>query len=250
MEKIKVKAVIFDYGNTLFLDPFFDVLKLKMSEFQRILRKKGYKFSSNQIIKNWSMVNKEINYPHLTHFAQEEPVVREALHKLGIKKSDIPSLPKMFLKIYRDGYREIYKKDPRRKEVEATLIYLKNKGKKLGVFSDGRKFDVKTAMELHGVAKYFDFIIASEEIGVEKPNPLVFKFLMKKIKESPENTVYIGDYPIKDVAGAKKVGMKAILYIPPKKYRISFPWRNYDEKIKIKPDAIIKKISELKHILI
>jgi len=251
MKKIQAKAIIFDYGNTLVLDPFFDILKLKMPNLRQALKELGYKFTNNQIIVNWSAANEEINYPHLTHFAQEEPIVVRVLQQLGIKESDVFPLSKKFLKIYRDGYSEIYrKKNSRKEEIKRTLKRLKRMGKKLAVFSDGRKFDVETAMRLHGFSKQFDFIIASEEIGIEKPNPLVFKFLIKKIKESPENIVYIGDYPIKDIKGAKRVRMKVILYIPPKKYRISFPWRNYNKNIKIIPDAIIRKISTLLKILV
>jgi len=41
--------------------------------------------------------------------------------------------------------------------------------------------------------------------------------------------------------------MKAILYIPPKKYRKTTSWRNYN--VKVVPDAKITKISQLLKII-
>jgi len=250
MKEIRVKAIIFDYGNTIAHEPFFDVLKLKMSDFQKAIEKFGYKFKKKEIINSWTKADEEVDYPHITHFAQELPVIEEALKRLGVKRSDRLKLSKEFLRIYREGYRKLYQNNPRKKEIKRVLDKLKKKGKKLAVFSDGRKYDVGNALKFYGISKYFKFILSSEELGVEKPNPLVFKTLLKRIKESAGDVVHVGDNPVKDVQAAKQAGLKTILYIPPKKYRRSVPWRNYNIKINVKPDAVIKKFSNLERILI
>lgn len=251
MKKIHAKAIVFDYGNTIVHDPFLDVLKLKVSDFQKILERFGYKFRKNEIIKTWVKADRDVNYPHIAHFAQEITIIEETLKRLKLKKSDRLKLSEKLLRIYRVGYRKILKNNLKRKrEIERTLKYLKKKGKKLAVFSDGRKLDARTALKLYGVTKYFDFILTSEEIGIEKPNPLVFRIISKKIGESAKNVVYIGDNPVDDIEGAKQIGMKAILYIPPKKYRRKVPWRRYNVKISFKPDATIKKFSDLTKVLI
>jgi len=252
MKKIQVKAVVFDYGNTITFDPLLNILKLKIFELQKILEKVGYKFKGREIINAWYKANEEVNYPHISHFAQEEPIIEEALKKLGVRKNDRSRLSKKLLLAYRKGYEEVYRKDPRKKEVKATLEHLKNKGKKLAVLSNGRKFDTETAMKLHEISEYFEFILSSEEVGVEKPDPLVFKTVIQRIGEKAEDIIYIGDDPVRDVQAAKKSGMKAALYTPPKKYRKSKPWRNYNVKIpkKYQPDAIVKKFSQLAKIII
>jgi len=249
MKKIKAKAIIFDYGNTLVHEPFFDVLNLKMEDFQKALKEFGYKFKRREILENWEKADKKVNYPHISHFLQELPIVEEFLIKLGVKERR-GSLAKKLLQIYREGWKEIYQNNPRKEDLKRTLKKLIRMGKKLSIFSDGRKIDVKEAMKIYGISKYFKFIITSEELGFEKPNPFVFKFLLKKLKESPSDVVHTGDNLSKDIEGAKRIGLKAILYIPPKKYRRSVPWRDYSKKTSIKPDAIIKKISDLEKIII
>jgi len=249
MKKIKVNAVVFDYGNTIVHDPFQDILKLKAVDFQKTFEKSGYNIGRKEIIEKWNEANENVNYIHISHFAQEEPIIEEALENLGIKHLDVSSLSKELLSIYRDGYKQIYSSDQRRNEIQSTLKSLKEKGKKLAVFSNGRSSDVRMAMKLYKVFNLFDFIIASEEIGTEKPSSLVFDFILKKIGESPQNVLYVGDDPIRDVQASKQKGMKAVLYIPPKKYRKSTPWRKYDDKVFEKPDAIITKFSQLSKII-
>jgi putative hydrolase of the HAD superfamily len=112
--------------------------------------------------------------------------------------------------------------------------------------------DVETAMKLYGISEYFRFILSSEEIGAEKPNPLVFGTIIQRIEELPENIVYVGDDPVRDIVGAKKLGMKGILYLPPKNYRKSVPWRKYDIEIpkEFEPDATIRDLQELKRLIV
>ncbi|HKZ45075.1 MAG TPA: HAD family hydrolase [archaeon] len=250
MKKIKVDAVIFDYGNTIVHEPLLDVLKIRMDELQKILKKSGYEFRDKEIIGSWIEADNSVNYPHITHFFQELSIVNKFLKILGVKKSDMPRLSKGLLRIYREGYRALYKSNPRRKEIKKVLDNLKKKGIRLAVFSDGRRLDLRPALKLYGVLKYFEFVLTSEEIGIEKPSPLVFRALLKKMREPAKNVVHVGDNPVKDIQGAKRVGMKAILYLPPQKYRRSVNWRNYKTKINVRPDAVIRKFSDLEKILV
>jgi putative hydrolase of the HAD superfamily len=249
MGKIEAEAIIFDYGNTLIFDPFEKILNKKIRKFWTILRKFGYRISKRKIFKSWCEANKNVNYPHITHFAQEEPIIKEALKNLDVKSSHLPLLAKEFLRIYRKELENVYKKDTRKKELKRLLKYFKDRGKKLGVISNGRQFDVKNATKWYGIHRYFDFIIASEKVGVEKPNEKIFEYALNIVKKPPEKVVYIGDDPKKDIEPAKKLGMKAILFIPPKKFRKEMPWRKYKVKISVKPDAVIRKISQLKEIV-
>lgn len=249
MTNIEVSTVIFDYGNNLVLEPFDDVTRSKAKDFEKELQSLDYRIKAKEIIKSWSKANRDVNYIHIAHFAQEVPIIEEALKGLGIRSSDVPKVSERFLNIYREGYKELCLNNPRREEVRSTIEHLKNKGKHLAVFSNGRSFDVNTAMKLYGIHEYFDFIMASEEIGVEKPDPLVFKTLINRSGETPSRILYVGDDPIRDVQASKKSGMKAVLYIPPKRYRKVVPWRKYEEA-DVKPDAVITRISQLKKLVI
>ena len=92
---------------------------------------------------------------------------------------------------------------------------------------------------------YFDKIISSEEIKSEKPDIEFFKKCIEMSGVEKEGTVYVGDDPEKDIIPASKVGLKTILYKTEEHKPTS--WRRYNTQAK--PNAVIKKISDIKKII-
>lgn len=62
-----------------------------------------------------------------------------------------------------------------------------------------------------GVARYFRFILASEGIGIAKPNPAAFHFAVRKTGLSLSQVMYIGDNYYIDYVGATHAGLCALL---------------------------------------
>lgn len=60
-----------------------------------------------------------------------------------------------------------------------------------------------------GIDKYINFIVTSEEAGVEKPDPWIYKIAINKSKCSADEILFIGDEYEKDVEGPKSAGMDA-----------------------------------------
>lgn len=58
----------------------------------------------------------------------------------------------------------------------------------------------------------FNPTIMSYEHKIGKPNPKIYKIALKKAKVKPHEAIMVGDNPIDDVAGPKKVGMHAIRF--------------------------------------
>ena len=69
-------------------------------------------------------------------------------------------------------------------------------------------------IEALGLASDICCLVTSEEAGREKPAPEVFILCLKKLGLPPEEVCCIGDSLVKDVEGAKAVGMQAILFQP------------------------------------
>lgn len=67
-----------------------------------------------------------------------------------------------------------------------------------------------------GVAEYFDRMIFSEEIGIRKPDPRIFRLAARRMSVRPRGIVHIGDNLKADVWGAQKAGLKAIYLSSPK----------------------------------
>ncbi|MBI5707064.1 MAG: HAD-IA family hydrolase [Armatimonadetes bacterium] len=62
-----------------------------------------------------------------------------------------------------------------------------------------------------GVADRFEFVLASLEEGVEKPDRRLFEVALEKLGLEPGEVLHVGDDPIDDVSGALGAGMQALL---------------------------------------
>ena len=65
--------------------------------------------------------------------------------------------------------------------------------------------------------KLFDYFphcrLSAADAGYLKPHPRIFQHALKVLGTQPEETVFIGDNPIADVAGSQAVGMRAVLRV-------------------------------------
>ena len=126
-----------------------------------------------------------------------------------------------------EGYFEIIYKAFERKEhwhvfddviSSGLLRKLKQSGATLGVISnwDSR---LHTILESTGLAGYFDFILASAEVGSAKPDKNIFFEAIRISKGSLQEACHIGDDIRADIQGANSIGMEAILIDRNKKHK-------------------------------
>lgn len=95
-------------------------------------------------------------------------------------------------------------------DVLPALDSLAARGINLGIISnwDERLRPLLAKLRL---AKYFESIIVSCEIGFPKPSPVIFEHAAKKLGLAPGHILHVGDSPEHDVAGAKGAGFEALL---------------------------------------
>ncbi len=91
-----------------------------------------------------------------------------------------------------------------------SLQKLRDAGLRLGVVSnsDGR---VEQALEAAGLRRYFDVVIDSALVGVEKPDPRIFHAALEALGVGPQEALYVGDLYEIDVLGARAAGIDAVL---------------------------------------
>lgn len=65
-------------------------------------------------------------------------------------------------------------------------------------------------IEKWGIAKYFDIVIASAEVGCAKPGLKIFYMALEQANCLPEEAVMIGDRLDNDIVPAQKIGMKTV----------------------------------------
>jgi HAD superfamily hydrolase (TIGR01509 family) len=74
--------------------------------------------------------------------------------------------------------------------------------------SDGR---VEQALRAAGLRDYFEVVIDSNLVGVEKPDPRIFQAALDALGIAPEEALYVGDLYEVDVVGARAAGIEAVL---------------------------------------
>jgi HAD superfamily hydrolase (TIGR01509 family) len=95
---------------------------------------------------------------------------------------------------------------------EEALDRLRAAGLRLGVVSnsDGR---VEEALRAAGIDDRFDVILDSTLVGVEKPDPAIFRAALAALDVGPEEALYVGDLYDVDVVGARAAGIEAVLLV-------------------------------------
>ena len=94
-----------------------------------------------------------------------------------------------------------------------SLDRLRAAGLRLGVVSnsDGR---VEEALAAAGIRDQFDVILDSARVGVEKPDPAIFRAALAALGVAPEEALYVGDLYDVDVVGARAAGIEGVLLVP------------------------------------
>jgi HAD superfamily hydrolase (TIGR01509 family) len=93
-----------------------------------------------------------------------------------------------------------------------ALDRLRRAGLRLAVVSnsDGR---VEEALEAAGIRDRFEVVLDSALVGVEKPDPAIFRAALSALGVAPEEALYVGDLYEVDVLGARAAGMEAMLLV-------------------------------------
>jgi putative hydrolase of the HAD superfamily len=69
---------------------------------------------------------------------------------------------------------------------------------------DGR---LRMILEHLGISRYFSHIFLSSELGADKPDPLIYQRALNLIQLAPNETLHVGDDPIRDWQAAAAAGL-------------------------------------------
>jgi len=113
---------------------------------------------------------------------------------------------------------------------------------RLGLISDvgltpGRV--LREILRRDGLLPHFGALTFSDETGATKPLPEQFLRTLAILKVRPEEAAHIGDLPETDLAGARAVGMKAVLFLGVSHRQDGRPLA----------DAVFEEYSELEELL-
>lgn len=93
------------------------------------------------------------------------------------------------------------------------LDYLKPKYH-LHLVTNGFQEVQHTKLGLSGLEPYFETRTVSEEVGVKKPNPEIFRYALRKAQATAEESLMIGDEMAVDIDGARAAGIDTVFFNP------------------------------------
>lgn len=189
----RIKAVLFDLDQTLLdrnasIGRFLDVQWLNHKALQTValgdFKRRFFELDAN------GRVWKDFVYSAL------------------VREFDIPSLkPRDLEADYVSGLCDHASLFP---DVLVMLTALRLGGMKLGIITNGR-VDMQTSMiEASGLGSLMDVVLISEAERIKKPDPRLFNRALERLGISASETVFVGDNPVADIAGAYAVGMRTV----------------------------------------
>ena len=189
-----IKAVLFDLDNTL-----IDFLKMK-------------KHSCSAAID--AMIGSGLNVEHDKalkmlfglydkYGLEEKTIFQKFLTKLT-GKVDYKILASAIVayRRVRTGFLEAYP------NVDYVLLKLKAKSIKLGIVTDAPKLKAWIRLASIKLSNYFDAVVTYEDTKQFKPSKMPFRAALSKLKVKAEECLMVGDWPERDIKGAKAIGMK------------------------------------------
>ncbi len=126
--------------------------------------------------------------------------------------------------------------------VMQTLIKLKGRGYKLAVVSDAPRMRAWLRLASMKLTEFFDVVVTMDDAGGKlKPDPEPYELALKKLGLRPQEVIFIGDNPDRDILGASRLGIKTVHA----KYG---EWKK-PGKDSAKPDYEVEDIADLLKIL-
>lgn len=149
----------------------------------------------------------------------------------------VPSITSMFLEdLNQDFIQLVIQNDIHIDGAKDILEYLKTKYQ-IVMLSNGFSEMQYDKLDNAGFTPYFDDVILSDVVGVNKPHPEIFSFALKKLGVNANQTIMIGDNYMADIKGAMDSGIDQIWYNPKM------------EKVEQNPTYTVRSLYEIKDIL-
>jgi putative hydrolase of the HAD superfamily len=218
-----IKAVMFDLDNTL-----VDFMKMKRASCEAAVSAmvdSGLKVDKKKAMK--------VLFELYDKYGIEYNLIFQKLVAKINRKVDYRILARG-INAYRkvqEGFLEPYP------NVVPTLIKLREKGIKFAIVSDAPKLKCWMRLVELRIEDFFDYIVTFDDTGVRKPDAKPFLMALRLLKITPEEAVFVGDWPERDIKGAKALGIKTVHAhygnLSKSKVKADYSIENFDELLRI-----------------
>jgi putative hydrolase of the HAD superfamily len=233
--------LIFDaYGTLVELDGFYERLQAGFAEQGLTLPIEVVTAAAHREMKHYIRYSVEArDYESWMAIRRRcAQILADAVREQGY---DVPLSPRSVLKVLGDSI--VFRSFPETIEI---LEALKARGVPMGVVSNW-DYQLGTILSEMGLARFFQFILASSQVGSEKPSPELFQAGWEYARRTgPDRALrdcyYIGDHFEKDVVASRCVGMTPVWLVRDQRDLASGDTHESDE-----PDVI--RIASLRELL-
>ena len=191
-----IKAVIFDLDNTL-----LDFMKMK--EY-------AVKAAITGMIEAGLDIDDEESYKTIVSIYEEEGWENQQVFNYFLDRT-VGEVNNKYLAAAIVAYRRAREANlllyP---NVNHTLVELMKAGIKLAVVSDAPSREAWMRIYYLNLHHHFDFVLTFDDTNARKPSPIPFQMALKELKTEPSETLMVGDWPERDVAGANNLGIRSI----------------------------------------
>jgi putative hydrolase of the HAD superfamily len=129
---------------------------------------------------------------------------RCALETVGVDDRDVAALS---ARRYADYRKKYYTPLPGALDL---LRALRDGGKKLGMVTNGLSETHREKIALLRMGELFDAFFIADEVGMIKPDPLLFAHACTVLGSAPARSAMIGDRYDRDIRGAREAGLYTI----------------------------------------
>ena len=191
-----IKAIIFDLDNTL-----LDFVKMKQFAVKAAITA----MNEAGLEADEDKAYDDIMDLYVTTGWENQQVFDDYLHKIkGEVSNKILAAGVVAYRRAREATLLVYP------NVNKTLIELLKNQIRLAVVSDAPSREAWMRLYYLNLHHVFDPVLTFDDTGARKPSPEPFKLALEKMSVEPSEALMIGDWPDRDVVGAKQIGMKTI----------------------------------------
>lgn len=192
-----IQAVFFDMDDTLY----------DTSGFASIARRAAVK----SMVHNGLQCSEEEGYEHLMEIVREKGSNYSKHFNIltnDINGSEDPLIIVNGIITYHNTKFAMLKLQP---DSFAILLYLKSKGYKVGLITNGKEFKQWEKLIRLGLYPFFDEIVTSESVGVEKPDAKIYQIAMDRLNVTKGTSIMVGNNFDVDIMGAYNAGMQSMI---------------------------------------
>jgi FMN phosphatase YigB (HAD superfamily) len=197
-----IRSVFFDFGGTL-CQSRADILPI----FKEAARRAGIQVPWSEYLRANEECWNEL-WPEAPGMVGKTPAFADRVHEMALRRVGFTGSTELFVRCCREEATSPRWHAPFEDTV-ATLTSLRAARIPLHVIS-GHVDYLPIIIANLGWSGYFDTVTFTQEVGVQKPDPRVFRFALERAGEHAAQALYVGDSWEADYLGAKSAGMRAV----------------------------------------